>query len=182
MAAKTAAIIKKRMAALKELARVAEAMIDGEQAKIIISDRAFYYMLNSPPEHRYMSGDYFDVDHPKFLRMKKTLKRLEKLVDFTCGTSLWVRIKGSDKFVTVAVHNNRGWLHRYFRADEAKFTPPPEMKECFDKGHIVLAPIKTTLSGLTALAPVRDSLGDVVGVVELTTSHPAAKPLSPPWK
>jgi hypothetical protein len=176
------AIIQKKMAGLKDLARVAEAVIDGDLAMQIITDRASYYLLNSPPEHFHMPGDYYDVEHDKFLRMKKSLRRLEKLVDFPCGSTLWIKCKGSDKFVTVAVHNNRSCLHRYFSFSDYKLIPPPEMKECFVKGRAVAAPVKVTLSGLTMLAPVRDSMGVVVAVAEFSASHPAAKPESPEWK
>ena len=34
---------------------------------------------------------------------------------------------------------------------------------------------------LTALAPVRDSLGDVVALVEFTAKNPASKKLAPAW-
>ena len=46
--------------------------------------------------------------------------------------------------------------------------PQEEMKEAFQAGRIVPVPTGPDDELVTVLAPVRDSLGDVAGVVELT--------------
>ena len=169
--------LKKVLSALKETARVAAVMVDGELAKRIIADRSHHYIANPDPKFRFLTGDYYDVDHASFLLMKKTLLRLEKLVDFPCNTSLWVRVKGLEDHVTVAVQN--GSLHRYWQWGEHKRELAGEMAGCFACGEVTVAPEDENLA--TVLAPVRDSLGDVVGVVELTSPNPKSKEMAPAW-
>jgi len=154
-------------------------MVDGEEAGRIITDRALYYMVNPDREFRFLSGDYYDVDAETFLRMKKTLLRLEKLVAFPCHSSLWVRLKGKEDHVTVAVQN--GQMKRYWRWAEEQRPADPEMAECLESGEVVVSPPDPERGLLAVLAPVRDSLGDVVGFVELTAKDPESASASPEW-
>jgi hypothetical protein len=179
MAASKQSNIRKVLNELGEVARVAEVMIDGDLAQRIITNRAAHYIVNPNPQHRFLAGDYYDVDHANFLLMKKTLLRLERLASFPCSATLWVRVKGSDHLITVAVQN--GQLHRYWRFGEDGRKPEGEMATCLSAGKITLAPIDGSNDYLTVLAPVRDSLGDLVGCVELTAAHPGSKRLAPAW-
>ena len=179
MAAKLRGKARKAMEALTEAARVAEVMVDGEEAKRIVVDRAMHHIANPNPEHRFMAGDYFDVDHGPFLRTKKTLARLARLLEFPCGTKLWVRVKGLDDHVTLAVQN--GGLNRYWTFGQLKLKAEGEVAECLGSGRVTAAPAGETDELLTVLAPVRDSLGDVVGLVELTAKNPASRSLDPAW-
>jgi hypothetical protein len=165
--------------ALTEAARVASVMIDGDQANRIITGKAMHYIAHPDPKHRFLSGDHYDVDHARFLRMKKTLLRLERLLEFACSTSLWVRVDGLHTTVTLAVQN--GSVHRYYRFGEEKIEASPEMAECIETGQTVVAPLEHPSQTLTVLAPVFDSLGDVVGVVELSAQNPAARIQAPAW-
>jgi len=165
--------------ALLELARIASVMVDGEEAKRIITDRAHYYLANPDTTHRFLSSDYYDVDGETFLRMKKTLLRLSMLVGFPCDTSLWVRVKGLEDHVTVAVQN--GNMKRYWEWAEEKRALEPEMAQCMEKGEVTVAPPDPNRGLVTVLAPVSDSLGDVVGFVELTAKDPSSTASGPDW-
>jgi len=55
MAAKTSA--KKVLVELRQTARVASVMVDGEEALRIITDRAMRYIANPDPAHVFLSGD-----------------------------------------------------------------------------------------------------------------------------
>jgi hypothetical protein len=171
--------VRKTLRALVEAARVASVMIDGDEAGRTITARAMQYIAHPDPEYPFLSGDYYDVDQPVFLRMKKTLLRLERLLDFPCSASLWVKVEGLEGHVTLAVQN--GSIHRYYRFGEAQIELPAEMAECIDKGQITVAPLEHPLQMLTVLAPVFDSLGDIVGVVELSALHPASRSPAPAW-
>jgi hypothetical protein len=164
-------------AALRDAARVAAVMVDGDLAGRIVSARSWHYIRNPNPKYRFMTGDYFDVDHASFLLMKKTLLRLGRLTGFTCGTSLWLPVPGVKGQVTCAVQN--GKLHRYYRFGASSQPAAPEMLRCLRTGKVLLAPPHRDF--VTALAPVRDSLGDVVGVVELCSPSPKSKALAPAW-
>jgi len=169
--------LKKVTAELLEAARVAGVMVDGELAGKIISERAMRYIKYPNPRYRFMTGDYYDVDHDSFLLMKKTLLRLGRLVDFPCGTSLWLQVPGKKNEMTCVVQNFK--LHRYYRFGAGSQPAAPEMIKCLKTGEVVLAPAHKDL--VTTLAPVRDSLGDVVGVVEFCSPNPGSKTLVPAW-
>jgi hypothetical protein len=171
--------VRKTLQALLEAARVASVMVDGDEARRIITARAMRYIAHPDPEYPFLSGDYYDVDHQTFLRMKKTLLRLERLLDFPCSASLWVRVEGLQGYATLAVQN--GSIHRYYRFAEQKIAFPAEMAECVESGQTVVAPLEHPSQTLTVLAPVFDSLGDVVGVVELSALHPASRSPAPAW-
>ena len=160
---------------LTRLGEIAAGILDGEEMKRIITDKAMHYIANPDPKHRYLAGDYFDVDHELFLRTKKLLTRLGRLGKVKMDGSAWVPVPGMD-VVTVAVHN--GAHHRYYSFGQLQLTTPPEMKEVFDTGEIRQAPLGEGDKVATVLAPIRDSLGDVVAVVEL--SAPLGDP-PPAW-
>lgn len=164
---------------LERLAHIAEVMVDGDQAARVITPLASHYIANPNPKHFHLAGDYYDVDHAAFLVMKKTLLRLERLVDFPCNATLWMRVAGAPEWLTPVVQNGR--LHRYYRFGEGRYKPVSEQATCLAKGRVVAAPVSGSKKYLTVLAPVRDSLGDVVGCVELTTSHPVGQRLPPAW-
>ena len=171
--------VRRMVKALTGIARVASAMVDGDEAKRMLTERAMHYVAHPDPEHRFLSGDHYDVDHDTFLRMKKTLLRLERLLDFACHTALWVRVEGLEGWVTLAVQN--GSVHRYYRFGQERMELPPEMAACIETGQPIIAPLGHPSGTITVLAPVFDSLGEAVGVVELSAMHPRSRSPSPAW-
>lgn len=173
------ASVRRMLAAMQEAARVATVMLDGEEAKLIVVDKAFRQMANPNPRFPYMGGDYFDVDAAHFLRMKKALLRLARLLDFDVGTTLWVPVKGREGHVTAAVHN--GTLHRYWTFGQLLRKADGALAECLRTGSVTTVGPEAEDRWLTVLAPVRDSLGDIAGLVEITAMNPSAKSLAPAW-
>jgi len=145
----------------------------------IITPSAMSALAHPDPEYRFMAGDAYDVDHEAFTWMKKTLLRLERLIDFCCSASLWVPVPGLEGFVTLAVQN--GSVHRYYRFGAEKMAAPPEMRRCLDEGQVVVAPSGPPPGALTVLAPVSDSLGDPVAVVEFSALPGGEDRLAPAW-
>jgi len=170
---------KKMMSALKEVARVAEVMVDGEEAQGVITDRAYHYLAHPDPKFKHMVGDYFDVDLDGFLRAKKTLMRLERLLDFPCSTSFWLKVKDLEDQLTLLLHN--GKLSRWYVFGAGTTPLEGELKNCIKTGEILVLEPNEAEERVTALAPVRDSLGDVVGAIEFTAIAPTAKNLEPTW-
>ncbi|MBN1808496.1 MAG: hypothetical protein JW909_05470 [Planctomycetes bacterium] len=169
---------ERMQSALLDAARVASAMLDGEEASLVISPRAMRYIASPDPQFQFLSGDYYDVDHAVFLRMKKLLLRLETLLPFECAAKLWVPVRGLPGHVTLAVQN--GAVNRYWKWAQEKLPVPPEMETCFSGGAPVLVPDDG--SGLiTVLAPLEDSLGDVVALVEITARTPKSRKRAPAW-
>jgi len=155
---------------LTRLAEIAAGILDGEEVKRIITETAMHYIANPDPGRRFLSGDYYDVDHELFLRTKKLLLRLERLArGVEVDASIWVLVPGQDT-VTTAVHN--GVNHRYYTFGQETLPTPPEMQEVFATGEICQLPPDANGGNrrhATALAPVRDSLGQVVAVAEFTS-------------
>ncbi len=165
--------------ALAEVARVASVILDGDEARRIVTDRAMAHIAHPDPEHRFLAGDYYDVDHAAFTRMKKMLLRLERLLGFPCGTALWIPVVGLEGYVTLAVQN--GSIHRYYRFGALRLETPAEMGECIRTGQVVVAPMDHPSGTWTVLAPVFDSLGDVAGVAAFSALDPSARSLAPAW-
>ena len=175
--AKLNAKARNMLAAMDEVAHVASAMVDGEEALRIVTERAAHYVASPDPKFRSLAGDYYDVDHATFLRMKKTLLRLRRLMDFPCNVVLWLALETLDGKVTAVVNN--GTLSRWYQFGRSTVPIEGALAECMSSGRPVRADAEDELEFLTAAAPVFDSLGDVVGVVELTAQHPAAKMIAP---
>jgi len=159
------------MDAMKQVAHTASVIIDGDEALRIIVDRAVEHITNPDPDSRFMASDYFDVDLENFLRMKKTMQRLALLLDFPCSSSLWIKIKGLEDHVTLAVQN--GTLHRYWTFGQLKLKPDKQkMIECLNTGSVTAAPLEESEKMITVLAPVRNSLYDTVGCMEFSAEYP----------
>jgi len=177
--AKLNAKARKMLATMKDVARVATAMVDGEEAQAMITERAAHHVANPDPKYRSMAGDYYDVDHATFLRIKKTLIRLERVAGFPCNARLWLTLDVLEDQVTTACQV--GPISRWPKFGRATIPLDGELAECLGSGQTVVLDPEDDTELLTVLAPVFDSLGDAVGVVELTTQHPAAKRIAPIW-
>lgn len=162
---------------LKRLAEIAAGLLDGDEVRGIITDTAMHYIAHPDPEYRFLSGDHYDVDAERFLRTKKLLLRIARLGRIRLGASVWVPV-GESGAVTVAVHN--GVHQRYYTFGQESLPTPAAMQDVFERGAIrLIDPDESTPELATALAPVRDSLGDVTAVVELTA--PCSEDDAPAW-
>ena len=125
---------ERRLNALKELARTTSVMIDGEEVNRVITERAMHYIVHPDPKHRYMAGDYYDVEHGPFLRVKKTLMRLAQLVDFPCDMTLWLTVRGVADRLTVVTHN--GTLSRWYQFGGSSVPAEGALADCLRSGEI----------------------------------------------
>ena len=160
---------------LTRLARIASGLVDGEDVKQIITEHAMTNIAKPDTRYRFLSADHYDVEHAPFLRMKKLLMRIERLANVVVNGAIWVRVPETDA-VTVALHN--GPHHRYYQFGSLQRQMPPEMKRAFETGETVAAPRSDDDTHAAVLAPIRDSLQDIVGVVELTAP---LDPDAPAW-
>ena len=164
-------------AELRRLAEIAAGILDGEDVKRIIRERSMHYVANPDGDHRFLAGDHYDVDAELFLRTKKLLLRIVRLGTLDAGSSVWVPV-GETGRVTVAVHN--GVHHRYYTFGQLARPAPPEIEAVLHDARIrTVMPDGRAPSLVTALAPVTDSLADVVGVVEFSAPISRADP--PAW-
>jgi hypothetical protein len=161
------------LAELSRLGEIAAGILDGEEVLRIITDEAMHHIAHPHPEHRFLSGDHYDVDHGLFLRAKKLLLRIARLSPLEVTASLWVPVPGGEA-VTVAVHN--GTHHRYYTFGQMKLPTPPDMQGVFATGQMRQVGPADGEALATVLAPIRDSLGDVVAIAELTAATGGSSP------
>ena len=160
--------VARMLVELERLAEVAAAVLDGEEVKRIITDQAMHCLANPHPKHRFLAGDHYDVDQELFLRTKKLLLRIVTLTELDVGATVHVLVPDADT-MTVAVHN--GTCFRYYTEfGQMSMDTPAQMAEVVRNGRVLLVPPDESMPLATALGPLRDSLSDVVGVVEFTVA------------
>lgn len=149
---------------LEETARVASVMVDGDVCRRIVTARAMEYMLRTDPKDRFLAGDNYDVNADAFDTVKKTLIRLSRLVPFPADANLWMPIPGLPGKVRIVIRNANE-LSQFWPWGALYQDMEPEMKTVLETGRRVTVARKP--GWVSALAPVRDSLGDIVGLVEV---------------
>jgi hypothetical protein len=151
---------------LDEVARIASVMVDGDLARRIVTERAMKYLLKEDPRDPYLASDNYDVDHEAFIQTKKTLIRLSRLVDFPCDVNLWMPLPTDPPRIHIVIRNahemSQFWV--WGALHQEMF---PEMKEVLAGGKRLTVTKKP--GWISVLAPVYDSLGDVVGLVEVVS-------------
>jgi hypothetical protein len=109
------------------------------------------------------TGDDYRVDHEKFIVVKKALLRLKRLEPGDIGVLTWRRF-GQEADITVPVDSHpcavRPGNHPVTPAMAEAFAGRTAVQELDWRG----CPL------LSVCAPIRDSLDDVVGVVEVFAS------------
>jgi len=136
---------------LRRLARAATVLVDGDAFKAV------------PVDPDLNTGDDYRVDHEKFIAVKKTLLKLKRLEPGDVGVMTWRRFKDQAD-ITVPVDSHpcavRPGNHPVTQAMAEAFEGRVAVQELEWRG----CPL------LSVCAPIRDSLDDVVGVVEVFAS------------
>jgi hypothetical protein len=151
---------------LDAAARVASVMVDGDVCTRIVTKRAMVSILDPNPKEKWLDSDNYDVNHEPFIQTKKTLARLARLVSFPADVNLWMPIPGQPGRVQIVIRGVNetsqfwpwGALHQEM---------PGAMRKVLDSGRRIVAKEKPGF--ISVLAPVTDSLGDVVGLVEVVS-------------
>jgi len=151
---------------LEEVARVASVMMDGDVCERIMTPRALQKMFAVDPNDRWAGSDNFDVNHEPFVRAKKTLIRLARLVPYPVDCNLWMPFNQDPKKIQVLIRNryemSQFWTWGVLFQDQT-----PEMAEVLATGK----PRTIAQKGdfVSVLTPVINSLGDRVGLVEVVS-------------
>jgi hypothetical protein len=151
---------------LNEIGRVASAMIDGDMCQRIVTARALKAMRQTDPRDKWADADNYDVDDEAFTRTKKTLIRLATLVDYPADVNLWMPLTGSPARVHVVIRN-RHEMSQFWEWGKLYQPMFPEMQRVIDTGERMMVKRKPGFVGV--LAPVRNSVGEVVGVAEVVS-------------
>jgi len=149
---------------LDEVARVASVMVDGDVCRRIQTQRSLDYLLKQDPRDRWLGSDNYDVNHEAFIQTKKTLIRLSRLCRRPCDLNLWMPLATRPPRIQVLIRNAREMSH-FWSFGVMHQDTPPEMQRTLETGERVTARKRPGM--VSVLAPVRDSLGDIVGLVEV---------------
>ena len=153
-------------ARLDEVARIASVMVDGDVCERIVTKRARERLLNVDPRDQWAAADNFDVDHPSYIAIKKTLIRLARLGPPHTDVNLWMPVDQTNQRVQILIRNVNE-ISQFWKWGDLHQAATPEMKELLRTGK------RRTISGksgfVSVIAPVSNSLGDVVGFVEVVS-------------
>ncbi|MEO6828412.1 MAG: hypothetical protein ABI164_01280 [Acidobacteriaceae bacterium] len=151
---------------LAEIARVATTMVDGDVCQRILTPRALAYMLHPNPRDKWAGGDNYDVDDAAFVATKKTLMRLALLAPYPVDVNLWMPLPTTPPQIYVVIRNHYNLSQ--FWDSELQQKMPPEMQQVLSTGRTLT--IRKEPGMVSILAPVRNSLGQIVGLVEVVSS------------
>jgi hypothetical protein len=152
--------------ALDEAARVASVFVDGDVCERIVTPRAREYMFRNDPKDKWAAGDNYDVYHEAFNQTKKTLIRVSRLVPFPADANLWMPIKGQPDKIRVVIRNANE-LSQFWPWSALYQEMIPEMRTVLETGKRIAVSKKP--GWVSVLAPVSNSLGDIVGLVEVAS-------------
>ncbi|MDQ6676575.1 MAG: hypothetical protein M3Z09_04690 [Acidobacteriota bacterium] len=151
---------------LDEIARAATAMVDGDRCQLIVTPRALAYMVKKDPRDPWVDADNYDVNDSPFIAVKKTLIRLSTLADYPVDVNLWLPVPGVGSRVQIVIRN-RNELSQFWEWGQLTQEMFPEMRAVLTTGKRVTVKQKPGLTSV--LSPVRNSLGEIVGLVEVVT-------------
>jgi hypothetical protein len=150
---------------LQEIARVATVMIDGDVCQHIVTQRALEHMLHSDPRDEWQAGDNYDVHDAPFIQTKKALIRLAMLAPYPVDVNLWMPVPTTQDAQVVI--RNKYDLSQFWKG-ELDQAMPPEMREVLQTGKTLT--VQKTPGMISVLAPVRNSLNEIVGLIEVVAS------------
>ena len=151
---------------LEEVARVASVMMDGDLCERIMTPRALEKMFAIDPNDRWAGSDNFDVNHEPFVQAKKTLIRLSRLMSYPVDCNLWMPFKQDPKKIQILIRN-RHEMSQFWNWGVLFQDQTPEMAEVLATGKPQTIAQKGDF--VSVLAPVYNSLGDRVGLVEIVS-------------
>ena len=151
---------------LDRIAQVATVMVDGDVCQRIVTERALAFMLHNSSRDKWADGDNYDVNEPAFTQTKKTLIRLSHLADYPVDVNLWMS-PGSDPSLIHVVIRNRYEMSQFWPWGKLVQPVPEPMKAVLQTGERKAVVGKRGY--VSVLAPVRNSSGDIAGLVEVVS-------------
>lgn len=149
---------------LDEVARAASIMVDGDVCERIVTPRAQQFLSKEHPRDKWAAADNFDVNHEAYIQTKKTLIRLGKLTRVPADVNLWMPVPGLDSRVQILIRNVQE-ISQFWKWGDLHQPMTPEMKQVLATGRRVTVAERPGF--VSVLAPVSNSLGDIVGFVEV---------------
>ncbi len=149
---------------LNQLARVATAVVDGDECRRIMTPRALEKMFRQDPRDRWAGHDNFDVNDAPYIAIKKLLRRIATLAPFPVDCNLWMGFRERPDLVQILIRQVNE-MSQFWKWGDLYQPLPPEMKEVLAAGKPKTVAAKDDY--VSVLAPVLNSLGDPGAVVEV---------------
>ncbi len=150
----------------EEVAMIATAMLDGDLCLKIQTPRSLQFATQRDPRDPWRAADNYDVDADAFIQTKKTLIRLAHLCPETCDINLWMRVSSKPDRVSIVIRNVHE-MSQFWNWGDLDSELPPEMKRVLAGSEQMSVHKKPGM--LSVLAPVYDSLGNVVAIAEVVS-------------
>jgi hypothetical protein len=154
---------------LDRIAHTATVMVDGDVCQHLLTARALQRMLHADPRDQWADADNYDVDDQSFIATKKTLIRLSRLVDYPVDINLWMPIDGMADRIHIVIRN-RYEMSQFWTWGSLTQPMPEQMRSILQGGHRRVA-VRQKPDYLSVLAPIHNSLGDTVALVEVVTKQ-----------
>jgi hypothetical protein len=148
---------------LDAVARIGSIMVDGDVCQKIVTTRAREFLFARDPRDEFLAGDNYDVDDVAFNTVKKTLIRLSDLASFPTDVNLWMPIEGHPDKIQLVIRN-KNEMSQFWNWGELYGDMAPQMESVLKTGRRIIVTEKP--GWVSVLAPVYNSLGDVVGLIE----------------
>lgn len=148
---------------LETVARVGSVMVDGDICQKIVTPLAKEYMFKADPRNPWLAGDNYDVDDVSFNVTKKTLIRLSHLTSFPSDVNLWMPIDGHPGKIQMVIRN-KNEMSQFWHWGDIDQDMNPQMDTVLKTGRRVT--VTDRPGWVSVLAPVYNSLGDIVGLIE----------------
>jgi len=148
---------------LDDVARVGSVVVDGDVCQKIVTRRAKEFLFAKEFRDEFLAGDNYDVDDVAFNTVKKTLIRLSHLASFPADVNLWMPIEGHPGKIQLVIRN-KNEMSQFWNWGELYGDMVPQMETVLKTGQRVTVTNKP--GWISVLAPVYNSSGDVVGLIE----------------
>lgn len=158
---------------LNEIARIASVMVDGDVCQDIMTKRSLDRMFVVDPKDPWAASDDFNVNHEPYIQTKKTLIRLSRLLPYPCDVNLWMPFNNKPDRIQILIRNANE-LSQFWPWGALSQDMVPEMKRVLETGERQTVMQKAGM--ISVLAPVRNSLGDIVALVEAVGMDPSVTP------
>ena len=153
---------------LERVAKAATATVDGDVCLRIETKRSREFLQKNDPRDPWIASDNFDVDHAPFIQTKKTLMRLARLCPEACDANLWMPVEGNPPRIQILIRNVYE-MSSFWKWGDLHQPMPEEMRRVLATGERVTFRGKRGM--ISVLAPVYDSLNNIVAVVEVVSQE-----------